>query len=436
MKKILLTMVLLAVFSIGSKADRFFVQGSGTYFSTNWGDGDRMTNQDGRHYLVKKFEIIADETTVLFIIHRTTNGGRTNGFLTYDNFYSSTPSRTDPEQNASLYFKKKGTYWVVFTIDQDPLKNDQTEYESIETVILAEISADTNNNDTTPLWDKLSMTFNEVDNKFHASKDVIDVAAGKTGKFTAKVYHRSTDSTPVDYGVNGVNDSNPLSVNFTEFGRYQMDFTLDPIMKNAPKVTVRGYHDLTIGSYGYSTLSYNKVLDIPSSSTVVIINGQNNGTFTTEEVFNKIPKTTTTPQAGTGVIVIGNAGAKNRFYWSEDQMTSVTLAGNKLYGTGSSSYAPTPNETYCFTDKNNVVGFYLATSGAYPANKAFLFVSDFSSGGGTREFYGINFGNEETAISKNEAPQHAGIYFNLQGQPVEHPTKGLYIVGGRKVLVK
>jgi hypothetical protein len=29
-----------------------------------------------------------------------------------------------------------------------------------------------------------------------------------------------------------------------------------------------------------------------------------------------------------------------------------------------------------------------------------------------------------------------GVYYNLQGQRVDNPTKGLYIVNGRKVIIK
>ena len=45
--------------------------------------------------------------------------------------------------------------------------------------------------------------------------------------------------------------------------------------------------------------------------------------------------------------------------------------------------------------------------------------------------------NSETSISAIVCPQaNKDVYYNLQGQRVKTPTKGLYIKNGRKVLIK
>ena len=312
---------------------------------------------------------------------------------------------------------------------------------SLDAVVMANISQDYNNGDS-PLWSEQTMIFEPSDNKFHLKQDVYAASANTNGRFKGRVYHRKTDEdtyNPVWYGTDGYGNGSDIYVNFPDAGHYEVEFVLDPIRKTAPEATPRGYHDLTIGAYGYTTFSYNKVVDVPSGVTVRYITGQNSGTFTTETVTTKIPKTTTTPQAGTGVIFVGAAGAIHRLYWSADadQNAAVTLTGNKLSGTGNSSYAVTANDTYCFTQKDGVVGFYLATAGSYAANKAFLPASEVSGGGGgVREFFGIDFDDEETAIGKIVASQSDGTCYNLMGQPVPHPTKGLYIVNGRKVMMK
>jgi hypothetical protein len=41
-----------------------------------------------------------------------------------------------------------------------------------------------------------------------------------------------------------------------------------------------------------------------------------------------------------------------------------------------------------------------------------------------------------TGISPTLAlPQGEGVYYDLSGRRVEHPTKGLYIVNGKKILL-
>lgn len=48
----------------------------------------------------------------------------------------------------------------------------------------------------------------------------------------------------------------------------------------------------------------------------------------------------------------------------------------------------------------------------------------------------LSFGDEATAISSIEAAKADNGYYNLSGQRVEKPTKGLYIVNGKKVIIK
>ena len=65
------------------------------------------------------------------------------------------------------------------------------------------------------------------------------------------------------------------------------------------------------------------------------------------------------------------------------------------------------------------------------AGKAYLSVP-----AGARQF--IGFGNDATGISEEliaESEEFAP-YYDLQGRRVAQPTKGLYIVNGKKVIIK
>ena len=87
---------------------------------------------------------------------------------------------------------------------------------------------------------------------------------------------------------------------------------------------------------------------------------------------------------------------------------------------------------YVLANKNDKVGFYLlAPTVTVPKGKAYLSVTN----GGAHEF--IGFG-DATAIKPIAQPQATGnaAYYDLQGRRNLHPTSGLYIQDGRKVIVK
>ena len=87
-------------------------------------------------------------------------------------------------------------------------------------------------------------------------------------------------------------------------------------------------------------------------------------------------------------------------------------------------------------DKASGVGFYLAADdGAYlPAHRAYLSTTSATA---SRSFLG--FDDETTGIETiNTNPETvSGVqeYYNLNGQRVANPSKGLYIVNGKKVII-
>ena len=77
--------------------------------------------------------------------------------------------------------------------------------------------------------------------------------------------------------------------------------------------------------------------------------------------------------------------------------------------------------------------FVKSTSGTIPANRAYLPIA---KGQGAPARLSIAFGNEETGISSVAAVKTDNVFFNLGGQRIAQPTKGLYIVNGKKVVLK
>ena len=118
--------------------------------------------------------------------------------------------------------------------------------------------------------------------------------------------------------------------------------------------------------------------------------------------------------------------------------TKTTLEDNEMVANVSGAKVAKAGEdgktNYILSNETDGVGFYLAVEGgAYlPANRAYLSTTATAS---TAPFLGFD-GNETTAIENiQRSTLNAQQYYDLSGRRVEHPTKGLYIVNGKKVLV-
>ena len=89
---------------------------------------------------------------------------------------------------------------------------------------------------------------------------------------------------------------------------------------------------------------------------------------------------------------------------------------------------------YVLYNGSNGVGFYKWTGSALASGKVYLPASAVA---GAREFLG--FDDETTGIAnvKGEAKTLVNSdFYNIAGQRVAQPTKGLYIVNGKKVIIK
>ena len=95
------------------------------------------------------------------------------------------------------------------------------------------------------------------------------------------------------------------------------------------------------------------------------------------------------------------------------------------------------DNAYVLANKTKGVGFYLWKSGTSLASGKVYLKADASAH--ELEFIGFDEENSETTgISEIEKLRNGGneTFFNLAGQRVAQPTKGLYIVNGKKVIIK
>ncbi|MBR3284478.1 MAG: hypothetical protein IKI60_04105, partial [Alloprevotella sp.] len=108
--------------------------------------------------------------------------------------------------------------------------------------------------------------------------------------------------------------------------------------------------------------------------------------------------------------------------------TETLCEGNEL--AGNYVETDTPAGTYTFQAPKGVPGFYKYTGAKLKAYRAFL-PGDVATQ--TKGFI-ISFGDATTGISDVTTSGTDERVFDLQGRRVARPTRGVYIIGGKKVL--
>lgn len=166
-----------------------------------------------------------------------------------------------------------------------------------------------------------------------------------------------------------------------------------------------------------------KALDFSSVEglTAYIVSSIEGGIINLQAV-KKIP-------AGTGVVVAGEPKTYNVPVIDD----ADPVVGNKLIGVTSDHLAGEEGD-YVLAYRSEVRGFFLAEEGLkIPAGKAYLHIGGESD---APSFLPLDY--ETTGIGallmNNEKVKKE--IFSLSGQRVSQPKKGLYIIGGRKVVVK
>ena len=187
----------------------------------------------------------------------------------------------------------------------------------------------------------------------------------------------------------------------------------------------------TITASGWNTFSSSYPLDlstITATSDVVAYYASN-----AADSKVTLAETGATVPAGEGLMIKGEAGET---FTIDVAGSGTAIDGNLLVGlpAGGTVAANANNYVFGWTDEKEP-GFYFvnSTEPTLGLGKAYLHTK--TTLGARLNFF---FDDETTGITNNnrEDITNNREYFNLAGQRVDQPAKGLYIVNGKKVVVK
>ena len=188
-------------------------------------------------------------------------------------------------------------------------------------------------------------------------------------------------------------------------------------------ISIAAYADIpvTISSATWASFSSDMALDFTGTGVTAYIAKAKDANNVTLTEITKVP-------ANTGIVVNGTAATHDIPVLSgEADATTDNLLQPWLT-------AGTPSDAEYYTlavDGSNNPKFKKSSGGTLAAGKAYLVVA-----GALAPELSVDFGGTTGIKSVDSGQVTVDSYYNLAGQRVANPTKGLYIVNGRKVVIK
>ena len=181
---------------------------------------------------------------------------------------------------------------------------------------------------------------------------------------------------------------------------------------------------VTIGSTGWATLYTPYALDFEGTGLTAYT-----ATVNLNESTVELTDVTTVP-ANTGVVLMGDEGSYTIPVIASSETEQGDMKGN---ATAATTYDADYSRYYLAMNTEDKAQFKkLNVGGTIAAGKAYLEIDPT-----TARALNVVFAGETTAIDAiaNVKEQNGEVY-NLAGQRVAKPAKGLYIVSGKKVIIK
>jgi hypothetical protein len=234
--------------------------------------------------------------------------------------------------------------------------------------------------------------------------------AGTSGDAVVKIKFKASDQI----------STGPFTLAITDQEMTEANGTKHVISASSYKCSVT--LNTTVTSLGYASFSWPKALDFTSSGLTAYIATSCDGSTVHLEPVTKVP-------ANTGLILKGSVGD---YSLSTTTDTPDDVSGNLLISNTVDQYTVSGSNIFVLSNMDGYPGFYPAQTGVNIAKyKSYLAYS-----AGARKF--LSFDDNTTGIENTYKAEtdSEGQYFNLQGQRVNTPAKGVYIVDGKKYIAK
>ena len=190
--------------------------------------------------------------------------------------------------------------------------------------------------------------------------------------------------------------------------------------------------DITIGDTGYATFSCDQAVDFTSSGIAAYYATQDG-----DDV--KFDNAIVNPAAATGLLLKATPGNYEVSLVNEGtdvsgvNLLKACLEEKTVGTTAGCDYG----KVFILSKHNNQLGFYRSNNGrTLLAGMSYLYIENASA---ARMENGFPFDGHATGIDAlpvNGEQRMADSVYDLKGQQVVQPAKGLYIVNGKKIIVK
>lgn len=199
------------------------------------------------------------------------------------------------------------------------------------------------------------------------------------------------------------------------------------VLEAASSVTIPLSGAIEGKSYGTFSAPFDVTIGDDAKAYTVELSGER--AVYTEVADKKVP-------AGAGVLLISETAASSVTATINTGDAFETLSDNDLVGYNLASTFSYEGDTWNLVLGNSAtsgIGFY-KMNGTASANKAYLPYSHVA--GTSVKGFSLVAGDEVDGIQSIDIEQTNAPIFNLAGQRVQKVQRGLYIIGGKKVIVK
>ena len=208
--------------------------------------------------------------------------------------------------------------------------------------------------------------------------------------------------------------------------KYSSAFILEEV-PYANVVTMKSFE----GTNNIATFSAPFPTVVPENTTAYSVATQTDGNITSVNTYTVATAGEAIP-ANTGVILLGSNTSLTMLPRTTEEI--VTIEDGALKHSAGAAKDITSENSYVLANKTTGWGFYKvgSSASALPMNKAYLVLPTNTPQSFVRCFFGNTTGLDSTPI-QNASTNNI---YDLSGRQVKVASKGIYIINGKKVLVK